>query len=59
MTSETQPSWDSQSIKKGNEKGEIKMESIGDFASVLYKFAKFDGPYAVETPTDHYSECFL
>lgn len=35
------------------------MESIGDFASLLYKFAKFDGPYAVETPTDHYSECFL
>lgn len=35
---------------KGNKREEIKMESMGDFASVVYKFAKFDGPYAVENP---------
>lgn len=31
---------------------------MGDFASMVYKFAKFDGPCAVENPPDHYNKCF-
>lgn len=39
--------------------GEIKIESMADFALLVYNFAKFDGPYAVENPPDHYNKCFL
>lgn len=31
---------------------------MGDFALIGYKFVKFDGPYAVENPPNHYKECF-
>lgn len=33
--------------RKGNKREEIKIERMGDFAFMLHKFAKFDGPYAV------------
>lgn len=37
---------------------EIRIESTGDFASMVYNFAKFDGTHAVENPPDHYNKCF-